>query len=131
MLTVAKGKLAAYPNVTFCRARASQIPFPKESFDLVVCSSSFHYFENPNTPLLEMKRVLKMCGRMIILDWSRDYLLCRFCDLFLKLFDATHKQCYTQRELRRFLEAVGFQTMVEKRFKANLIWGMMLAEAVK
>ena len=131
MISVARHKLAAYPNVTFFKASASQIPFPEESFDLVVCANSFHFFDEPSRSLVEMRRVLKTGGRIIILDWCRDYLICRFRDLCLKIFDSTHKQCYTQRELHSFLTNVNFHIVKEQRFKANLVWGMMIAMAIK
>ncbi|MBI4395120.1 MAG: class I SAM-dependent methyltransferase [Candidatus Omnitrophica bacterium] len=130
MLAVAKRKLAAYPNVTFFKANASQIPFPEEHFDLAVCANSFHFFDDPARSLMEMKRVLKPNGRVIILDWCRDYLICRFCDLCLKLFDPAHKQCYSQDELRRFLSEIGFQIIKEKKLRINLIWGMMITGAI-
>ncbi|MBI4115170.1 MAG: methyltransferase domain-containing protein [Candidatus Omnitrophica bacterium] len=131
MLAVARSKLSTYPNVTFFKASAFRIPFPEEHFDLVVCANSFHFFDDPTQSLVEMKRVLKTDGKLIILDWCRDYLICRLCDLCLKIFDSTHKQCYTQRELRAFLTDVEFHVVREQRFKTNLIWGMMIAEARK
>ena len=131
MLAVAKRKLAVYPNVTFFNASASEIPFPEESFDRVVCASSFHFFDDPTRSLREMRRVLKTGGSVIILDWCRDYLICRLCDLCLRLFDPAHKQCYSQDELHRFLSEIGLHAVKEKKFKINLAWGMMIAEAVK
>ncbi|MBI4357997.1 MAG: methyltransferase domain-containing protein [Candidatus Omnitrophica bacterium] len=131
MLAVAGHKLGASPNVTFSKAAASRVPFPEAHFDLVVCANSFHFFDDPARSLNEMKRVLKTAGRIIILDWCRNYLLCRLCDLCLKLFDTAHRQCYSQEELNRFLSDVGFRIVKEKKFKINFIWGMMIAEAVK
>jgi ubiquinone/menaquinone biosynthesis C-methylase UbiE len=131
MLAVARQKLEAYPNVTFFKANASKIPLPGESFDRVMCANSFHFFDDPIESLAEMKRVLKPHGRIIIMDWCRDYLTCRLCDIFLKIFDTVHKQCYTQNELRSFLTKVKFHAVREQKFKTNLIWGMMITEAVK
>lgn len=131
MLAVARRKLAAYPNVTFFEAEASHITFPSEHFDLVVCANSFHFFDDPIGSLAEMKRVLKTGGRVIVMDWCRDYLICQLCDFCLKIFDSAHKQCYTQRELWTFLTDADFHVMRERKFKANFIWGLMIAEATK
>src|SRR3989338_2270956 len=131
MLNIAKRKLAAYPNVQFFLAGASHLPFADDTFDLVVCANSFHYFDDPVGSLREVKRILRRGGRLIILDWCRDYLVCRLCDLFLKVFDRAHKYCYRQRELNRFLADASVQVLSGHKFKLNLVWGMMIADAVK
>jgi ubiquinone/menaquinone biosynthesis C-methylase UbiE len=129
MLAIARQKLHAYPNVSFHTAPASALPFCDNSFDLVVSASSFHYFENPVAALVEMKRVLKPNGRVIILDWCKDYLLCRLCDLALKFFDPTYQQCYTEAEFHHLLEMAGFGIRRATRFRFNVVWGMMVATA--
>lgn len=131
MLNVAKRKLAAYPSVVFFRTGACDLPFVDDTFDLVVCANSFHYFDNPVASLQQMKRVLKRGGRLIVLDWCRDYLICQLCDLFLKVFDPAHRYCYRQRELNRFLIDADLQLLSRHKFKLNFIWGMMIAEAIK
>jgi ubiquinone/menaquinone biosynthesis C-methylase UbiE len=47
MLEIAREKCQAYPNVTFCTANASALPFPDHSFDMVVSASALHYFDQP------------------------------------------------------------------------------------
>ena len=131
MLHVAKRKLAAYPGVAFFRAGATDLPFADDTFDLVVCANSFHYFDAPVLSLQQMKRVLKRGGRLIILDWCRDYLICQLCDLLLKVFDPAHRYCYRQDELARFLMDANLRILPGYKFKLNLIWGMMIVEAVK
>ena len=103
MLDIARRRLASYPTASFYKASVSKLSFNDEAFDLVVCANSFHYFDSPGLSLLEMRRVLKAEGRLIVMDWCRDYLACQLCDLFLKVFDPAHKNCYRQRELNRFL----------------------------
>ncbi|MBI4431741.1 MAG: hypothetical protein HY587_08545 [Candidatus Omnitrophica bacterium] len=80
---------------------------------------------------MEMGRVLKKEGRIILLDWCRDYPLCRLCDLFLKFLDPAHKQCYTQAQLRYFLEQAGFSVLSDLKLRLHVIWGTMIAEAIK
>src|SRR3989338_907130 len=127
MLHVAKRKLAAYPSVSFFQSGATDLPFAEDTFDLVVCANSFHYFDDPAASLREMRRALKKGGRLIILDWCRDYLVCQVCDLFLKVFDPAHKYCYRQHELNRFLIGADLRVLAGHKFKLNLIWGMMIA----
>lgn len=130
MLEIAKGRLTAYPNITFHQASVSDLPFAGETFDLVVCANSFHYFEDPEVSLSQMRRVLKVRGRLIVMDWCRDYIVCRLCDLFLKVFDPAHNNCYSLKELERFLASSGLRFLREQKFRLFFIWGMMIAEAV-
>ncbi len=129
MLAVARRKLQSNPHITFSLGAASAIPFSDRSFDVVVCANSFHYFDNPPACLIEMKRVLKPGGRIVILDWCRDYLMCRVCDLFLKVFDPAYRQCYTQRQLNLFLTEAKLCVLRAQKFRADPIWGMMVFDA--
>lgn len=125
MLTIAQKKYATYPNVSFHLGRASALPFADRSFDSIVCANAFHYFDNPAAVLQEMKRVLKPDGTVVILDWCKDYLLCRLCDLCLQLFDPAHKHCYTQVELQQILVNSGFTLQRATRIRFGLVWGLM------
>lgn len=131
MLDAARKKLAAHPSISFFHASATALPFADGAFDLVVCANSFHYFDEPAASLYGMRRVLSEGGRLIILDWCRDYPTCQLCDLFLKLLDPAYQHCYRQRELDCFLREAGLSRVAGHKFKLNWMWGMMIAEAVK
>jgi len=55
-------------NAVFACADADQLPFPNASFDLVSCQHAFHHITKPEPILLEMLRVTKPQGRLLILD---------------------------------------------------------------
>lgn len=129
MLAVARQK--GLEQVAFTQGRTTELPFPSDSFDVVVTANSFHYFDLPRLALQEMRRVLKPDGKVIILDWCRDYFFCRLCDVLLKKTDPGYQTCYTQEELRIFLSQTGFQILAEDKFRLNVIWGLMLAAAVE
>jgi len=131
MLSVAREKLQAYPQVIFQQASASKLPFEDASFDLVVCASSFHCFDDPQASLSEFYRVLKSPGRIILLDWCRDYLLCRLYHVFFKALDPAYRRCYLQKELRELLESSNFRVTSEQKFRVKIVWGMMIFEAIK
>jgi len=59
-------------KVDFQQGSASSLPFPKESFDFLVCRAAFKNFGNPVGALREMSRVLKPGGRGLIIDLRRD-----------------------------------------------------------
>lgn len=71
------------PGVQLVVGDADDLPWKNNSFDLVVCNSSFHHFPEPTRVLNEINRVLKPAGRIIIADpwWSRPKRF--FINLFL------------------------------------------------
>src|SRR5260221_6600399 len=98
MFRLVRKKCGAYPTATFLRANAAALPVPDQSYDLVVSASAFHYFDQPMASLEEMRRVLIPGGSVVILDWCKDYLMCRWFDLILKRIEPGYHACYTQRE---------------------------------
>ena len=55
-------------NAAFACADADHLPFPDASFDLVSCQHAFHHITKPEAVLMEMLRVTKPQGRLLILD---------------------------------------------------------------
>ncbi|MBD1910013.1 MULTISPECIES: methyltransferase domain-containing protein [unclassified Leptolyngbya] len=130
MLALARKKCQDYRNVRFEAASATAIPAPAQAYDVVVCANAFHYFEQPEQALQEMGRVLKPEGRLVILDWCRDFWACQLCDWLLKLIDPAHQRCYTQAELNSMLESADFHIQQSRRIRFGLVWGLMVATAV-
>jgi ubiquinone/menaquinone biosynthesis C-methylase UbiE len=56
--------------VDFRRGDAAKLPFPDNSFDLIVCQAAFKNFQHPVTALNEMHRVLRPGGRAVIQDMN-------------------------------------------------------------
>ncbi|MGF1992263.1 MAG: class I SAM-dependent methyltransferase [Nostoc sp. ZfuVER08] len=127
MLAIAENKCSGYPQVSFQVASSSALPFPNNSFDVIVSASAFHYFSEPLAALIEMKRVLKPNGKVVILDWCKDYLFCQILDIILKIFDPAHQQCYTQDELHHFLSCANFVVSRGTKVRLGIFWGLMLA----
>ncbi|ACB51501.1 hypothetical protein cce_2151 [Crocosphaera subtropica ATCC 51142] len=129
MLKIAKEKCQNYSNVEFHQFSVTSLPFENNNFDYVICANAFHYFDDPITALKEMKRLVKPDGQIIILDWCRDYLTMKICDLILTLFDASHKNCYTQTELSQFLASTELQIIDNTKFSFSWVWGLMIFTA--
>ena len=131
MLHLAREKCSGNPNVAFLKADASGLPFPDHSFDLVISVNSLHYFDKPSASLAEMRRVLLPRGSLVILDWCKDYLMCRCFDFFLRRIERGYQSCYTQREFERLLDAAGFAIQSGRRTKlGSIFWGHMIVVAV-
>jgi len=59
-------------NVDFRQGNAAAMPFPANTFDLIVCRAAFKNFSRPIESLNEMHRVLKPGGRALIIDLRKD-----------------------------------------------------------
>ena len=59
-------------QVQFVQGSASNMPFPKESFDFLLCRAAFKNFADPVGALQEMCRVLRPGGSALLIDLSRD-----------------------------------------------------------
>ena len=129
MVAVARQKCRPFPQVSFQVGTAEALPYGDCTFDVLVSASAFHYFPDPLAALKEMKRVIKPGGRLVILDWCRDFLWCRLCDLWLQWRDPAHQQCYSQQELHQFLHQARFQTMAAQRRRFGPFWGLMIVTA--
>jgi len=70
MLSIAKerAKRAVAKNVAFLRANARKLPFPKNTFDTIICFNFLHLIPNEQKGQLmrEFDRVLKPSGRIIL-----------------------------------------------------------------
>ena len=130
MLNIAREKYRAYPSVKFHQASVHSLPFSSQSFDVVVSANAFHYFDEPEVALAEMKRVLKPNGKIIILDWNKDYPVCRICDWLLQIFDPAHQQCYTQDQLHQLLLSADFKIYRTTKVRFGFIWGLMAVTAI-
>jgi ubiquinone/menaquinone biosynthesis C-methylase UbiE len=67
-----EAKRAALRNVVFMLADAAKLPFLDASFDIVVSRFAVHHFEDPRAQLDEMRRCLRMGGRLAIADLIAD-----------------------------------------------------------
>lgn len=129
MLAVAHRRLG--PGFRLGQAHAEALPFEDAVFDVVVSTNVFHFVRHPRKSLRELHRVLKPAGRIVITDWCDDYLACRVCDVFLRLFSRGHFRTYGTRACRRFLADAGFANPEVERYRITWLWGLMTATARK
>ncbi len=130
MVERARAKLDGAANVRFEQADAHDLPFEESSFDAVVCANTFHYFSHPQQVLAEARRVLRSDGRLVLLDWCRDYWTCKVMDAVLQRVDPAYDTCYTLDELTILLRRAGLRTQYTFRYRFDLVWGMMVATAI-
>jgi ubiquinone/menaquinone biosynthesis C-methylase UbiE len=59
-------------RVRFKKGNAEKIPFPDESFDLVVSTLSLHHWSRPKLVFDEVARILRPGGKCVLADMRRD-----------------------------------------------------------
>ena len=128
MLAGARRKTRSVPHACFVQADAHDLPFADASFDVVVSASVLHYLADPAAALGEMARVVRPGGRLVLLDWCRDFTAMRLLDAFLRRFDPAHRRTFAQAELCALLHDADLQLRWSRRFR-HWWWGLMVAEA--
>jgi ubiquinone/menaquinone biosynthesis C-methylase UbiE len=129
MLAIARERLAS--GIELQQGWAESIPYPDGSFDAVVSCNVFHYIRDPLLALKDMLRVLRPGSTMVITDWCDDYLACRICDWYLRLFNAAHFRTYPAHRLREVLTKAGATEVRIESYKITWLWGLMTATARK
>ena len=129
MLNIAKERLSDGVELHF--GSDNNLPFPDQSFDLVISTSAFHYFPNPVMAIREATRVLKTGGNLVISDWCSDYWTCRMLDLWLRLSNRAHIHTYSVKEFEQLLKNQGLSQVTVEKYKINWFWGMMTAQGIK
>ncbi len=67
-----KNAAQAGVSAMFQHGNASDMPFPDNSFDFIVCRAAFKNFGDPVGAIREMYRVLRRGGNALIVDMRRD-----------------------------------------------------------
>ncbi len=127
MLAAARRRLAG--RAQLAAADAENLPFGDASFDVVVSSSSFHFWPDPHAGLVECRRVLRPDGHLVITDWCDDFLLCRICERLLRLRYGAGHRVYGVSECERFLAGAGFEAGSIETYRISWLWGLMTAVA--
>ena len=68
MIEVAKAK--HLNGVDWVVGDCENLPFEDNSFDVIICSNSFHHYPNPQKFFDSVKRVLRPNGRLILQDYT-------------------------------------------------------------
>lgn len=125
MLARAAAKLGS--RSALAAADAMRLPFRDQTFDVVVSTSSLHYWQDPDAALAEIYRVLRPGGRLLLTDWCDDYLLCKLVDLASRLLDPAYRRSYGVTACRVLLRRAGFGDLSVERYKITWLWGLMTA----
>ena len=103
MIAVAKAK--NLHNATFVCGDCENLPFADESFDVIICSQSFHHYPNPQNFFSSVHRCLKPNGRLILRDMTMKirpfHWFVNTIELpLLNRFGYGDVHCYNQEEIQ-------------------------------
>lgn len=109
------------PNAEFLVGDAEDLPFAPGSFEVAICSESFHHYPNPQAFFDSVYRVLKPGGRLILRDvtfnsrWIRWY--CNHVELpVLNRIGYGDVRIYGRSEVKTMAEHAGLRVETfEKR----------------
>lgn len=93
-------------------ARAEELPFADESFDVVTCRIAAHHFDDVRAAVREMARVTR--DRVVLED---NVYRGEHVEEAEKLRDPTHVRCYSEDEWRAFFGDAGLDVEAVERFE--------------
>lgn len=106
MVKVAQGLGQGISRLQILEAPAQQLPFPDEYFDLVTSTLSFHHWGDQESGLMEVCRVLRPGGALVLVDifalsWMRA----------LHVLARTRDRFHTKSEVERMLDTAGLKAV--------------------
>jgi ubiquinone/menaquinone biosynthesis C-methylase UbiE len=90
---------------------SESMPWEDSSFDAIICNASFHHYPHPKKVLLEMKRLLKKDGTLIIGDPTAPAIIRQMMNLCInfKIYNDGDFKIYSKKEIERLLKECGFE----------------------
>lgn len=102
-----------YPKINFLHGEAEKLPFKTGEFDTILCYETIEHVRNPKKTMLEMKRVLKKGGKLI-LAMDSGTLLFRvgwffWGKTFARVWEGAHLNPYHHTDLENLATKSGFK----------------------
>ncbi len=114
MILKAREKTKELKNVNIIETSATNLPFPSQTFNVILCSEAFHHFYEPQKVLSEIYRVAKPNALFVLMDPAYDSTLEKIIfGFFAKLIEKYHK-IYSRGEMKTLLGQSGF--VIESSF---------------
>lgn len=115
MLKQANDKLKG--TATLILGDAENITLETNSFDLLLCTDSFHHYPNPQQAISEFYRVLKHGKFLLIADYWKPFPIRQIMNLFISYSNEGDVKIYSKKEIIEFLKQGGFQEITYKKIQ--------------
>lgn len=128
MIEKAKSNFSGRDNFHFIQANAESIPLEDNFFDIIICTNSFHHYLHPDEAVGEMHRLLRIGGRVYILDPTGDNWIAKILNTITK-FGPEHVKLYSTKEFRHLFESAGLRYVSSSRLgKINMVTKVHIGE---
>ncbi len=107
MLKQTRKKCGSFSNVEIRSADILKLPFPDESFDVVIAANVIHLLDDPYKALSELDRVCRPGGKLIIPTYVNKEKAKGF-DKTIDKAGANFRQDFTYESYRTFFAEAGF-----------------------
>ncbi len=119
MLAIAASHCADRPWARFLRSDAGKLPLADAAFDVAVVTQVLEYVSDVDAALLELARVLRPGGRLVVLDTDWDSIVWHSADRarmqrVLAAWDAHLVDPYLPRTLAGRLRKAGFELTAQQ-----------------
>jgi ubiquinone/menaquinone biosynthesis C-methylase UbiE len=88
---------------------AEELPFNDSSLNLIICTNSFHHYQNPQKVVGETNRVLMIGGSMYVMDLTDDNFLVSMFNKYVRKHEAAHVKFYSTQDFRDLFSNAGFE----------------------
>lgn len=121
--SIERDKSGNNKNLVFRLASAEDMPYPDNYFDHAVCSESFGFWSEPEKGLAEIRRVLKVGGKLYIVNSYKEAHTCAATMgvKIFNLFSTCKEHIYPSQEYREFFKKAGFTVVEQKEIKGILL----------
>jgi len=125
MIKVAQAKLGSAADLRV--SESEKLPFKNGSFDLVLCTFSFHHHPNPMTVFKEIGRVLSPEGRLIMADPLAPFPIRQLMNSLIPFMKDGTVHYYSKKEMFGLAKAA--ELTVSKWAKLNWHSYVMVAKS--
>ena len=109
MLAVARERLGESADVRVADAEA--LPLADDAVDAVVCVDSFHHYPLPGVALIDMRRVLRAGGALVLGEWRVPAPIRRLMNAVIGRMPDGDVRIYSRTEIVGLALAAGFDVV--------------------
>lgn len=125
---IEKAKQKNLTNAEFVVGDCENLPFSDNSFDVVICTNSFHHYPNPQAFFDSVYRVLRKGGRLILRDYTSFgwviWLMNHVEMPLANLCGHGDVKVYKKEEYKDMIKKAGFSSMMiqaEKKMRCHVV----------
>lgn len=107
-------------NISWQVGDVKALPYKDDSFSMVITRYSFHHLLDPKKVLMEMKRVCRTNGKIVIIDVAPLPEYVNGYNNVEKLRDPSHTRALTPDELLNITKEAGLVDIISKFYKLEL-----------